>query len=148
MALTTTATFPPALRASLATRMLAMQVPGMIFSMPAVKERLPKHGGTTIRFIRSNKLNPALVPLGNGGLTPPSSNLTKVHIDADMAFYGGWIELNEQVELQSQDRPLNQAVRTLGIQLRETEDTLTRNMLAASAALVNCVGGVNGRIFA
>jgi N4-gp56 family major capsid protein len=46
--------------------------------------------------------------------------------------------------LQAQDKPLNQMTHILGIQLRETEDALTRDMMAGTAAFVNCVGGVNG----
>ena len=39
---------------------------------------------------------------------------------------------------------LNQAAERLGVSLRQTEDELTRNMLAATAAAINCTGGVNG----
>ena len=39
---------------------------------------------------------------------------------------------------------LNEAAQRLGVSLRQTEDELTRNMLAASAAFINSVGGVNG----
>ena len=39
---------------------------------------------------------------------------------------------------------LNEAVARLGVSLRQTEDELTRNMLAATASFVNCVAGVNG----
>jgi len=43
---------------------------------------------------------------------------------------------------------LNAAAERLGDALRRTEDELTRNMLASTAAFVNCGGGVNGRIVA
>jgi N4-gp56 family major capsid protein len=46
--------------------------------------------------------------------------------------------------LQNQDPVLNEAARRLGVSLRQTEDQLTRDMLAATAGFVNCVGGVNG----
>lgn len=52
--------------------------------------------------------------------------------------------LNEQVTLQSQDPVLNEAAIRLGVSLRQTEDELTRNMLASTASFVNCVNGVNG----
>ena len=39
---------------------------------------------------------------------------------------------------------LNQAVARLGQAMRETEDQLTRDMLQATSAFINCVGGVNG----
>lgn len=41
---------------------------------------------------------------------------------------------------------LNEAAKRLGVSLRQTEDQLTRDMLAASAAFLNCVGGVNGDV--
>ena len=39
---------------------------------------------------------------------------------------------------------LNEAAKRLGISLRQTEDQLTRDMLAATAGFVNCTDGVNG----
>jgi N4-gp56 family major capsid protein len=39
---------------------------------------------------------------------------------------------------------LNEAAARLGVSLRQTEDELTRNMLAATAGFINAVGGVNG----
>jgi N4-gp56 family major capsid protein len=46
--------------------------------------------------------------------------------------------------LQNQDPVLNEAAARLGVSLRQTEDELTRNMLASTASFLNCVGGVNG----
>lgn len=43
---------------------------------------------------------------------------------------------------------LNEAAARLGVSLRQTEDELTRNMLAGTAAFINCTGGVNGRVVA
>lgn len=39
---------------------------------------------------------------------------------------------------------MNEAAARLGVSLRQTEDQLTRDMLAATAGFVNCTGGVNG----
>ena len=39
---------------------------------------------------------------------------------------------------------LNEATKRLGISLRQTEDQLTRDMLAATAGFINCTSGVNG----
>ncbi len=36
--------------------------------------------------------------------------------------------------------------KLLGINLRETEDILTRNMLASTSSFINCVGGSNGDV--
>lgn len=39
---------------------------------------------------------------------------------------------------------LNEATQRLGVSLRQTEDQLMRDMLASTAAFINCVDGVNG----
>jgi len=39
---------------------------------------------------------------------------------------------------------LNEAAKRLGVSLRQTEDQLTRDMLAATASTIDCVAGVNG----
>jgi len=39
---------------------------------------------------------------------------------------------------------LNECAARLGVSLRQTEDQLTRDMLAGTASFVNCVGGTNG----
>ncbi len=40
---------------------------------------------------------------------------------------------------------LNEAAKLLGISLRETEDELTRDMLASTAVVIACVNGFNGK---
>jgi len=84
--------------------------------------------------------------LGNSGVTPPPTQLTAVNIDAEIDFYGQYIQINEQVTLQNQDPVLNEAAKRLGVALRQTEDELTRNMLSATASQINCSGGTNGDI--
>ena len=116
----------------------------MIHKIPAMLKRMPRNGGTTLRMRRYNPLATAMVPLGNSGVTPPAQTLTAVDIDAKMDFYGTYVQLNEQVTLQSQDPVLNEAAKRLGVSLRQTEDQLTRDMLSATASFINCTGGVNG----
>ncbi|MFI5332565.1 MAG: N4-gp56 family major capsid protein [Candidatus Babeliales bacterium] len=65
-------------------------------------------------------------------------------IDAKISFYGTYVQLNEQVTLQNQDPVLNECAARLGVSLRQTEDQLTRDMLAATASFINCVAGFNG----
>lgn len=109
-----------------------------------MKKQMPRNGGRTLRMRRYNPLATAMVPLGNSGITPPSQNLTAVDIDATISFYGTYLQLNEQVTLQNQDPVLNEAAARLGVSLRQTEDQLTRDMLASTAAFINCTGGGNG----
>ena len=146
MAITTTSTLPAPVQQSFSYKLLSVPVPNMIHKIPAMKKLMPRNGGTTLRMRRYNPLNTAMVPLGNSGITPPAQNLTAVDIDAKISFYGTYVTLNEQVTLQNQDPVLNEAAARLGVSLRQTEDQLTRDMLAATATFVNCVGGVNGDV--
>ena len=57
---------------------------------------------------------------------------------------GTYVQLNEQVTLQNQDPVLNECAARLGVSLRQTEDQLTRDMLASTASFINSTGGVNG----
>lgn len=141
---TTTTTLPAPVQQSFSYKLLSVPVPNMIHKIPAVTKAMPRNGGRTLRMRRYNPLPTAMVPLGNTGVTPPETQLTAVDIDAQIDFYGQYIILNEQVTLQNQDPVLNEAANRLGVSLRQTEDQLTRDMLAATAGFINCVGGVNG----
>ncbi len=144
MGITTSSVLPAPVQQSFSFKLLAVPVPYMIHKIPAMLKNMPRNGGTTLRMRRYNPLNTALVPLGNTGVTPPPQTLTAVDIDAKMDFYGTYVYLNEQVTLQNQDPVLNEAAQRLGVSLRQTEDELTRNMLASTASFINCTGGTNG----
>ena len=47
-------------------------------------------------------------------------------------------------QAESNSKVLNECAARLGVSLRQTEDQLTRDMLAATAGFINCTGGVNG----
>jgi N4-gp56 family major capsid protein len=98
MAVVTTTTLSAPVQQTLAARMLSISVPDLIHNLPAMKEKIPMHGGREIKFRRYTKLAPALAPLGNSGMTPPSSSVTAVDLMARPDFYGSWISVNEQVE--------------------------------------------------
>lgn len=144
MAITTTQILPAPVQQSFSNKLLSVPVPNMIHKIPAMKKQMPRNGGTTLRMRRYNPLATAMVPLGNSGVTPPAQQLTAVDIDAKVSFYGTYVMLNEQVTLQNQDPALNECAARLGVSLRQTEDQLTRDMLASTASFINCVGGVNG----
>jgi N4-gp56 family major capsid protein len=144
MGITTSGVLPAPVQQSFSYKLLSVPVPYMIHKIPAMLKQMPRNGGTTLRMRRYNPLNTAIVPLGNSGITPPPQQLTAVDIDAKMDFYGTYVYLNEQVTLQNQDPVLNEAAQRLGVSLRQTEDELTRNMLASTASFVNSTGGTNG----
>ncbi len=144
MPITTTSTLPAPVQQSFSYKLLSVPVPNMIHKIPAMRKNMPRNGGTTLRMRRYNPLATAMVPLGNSGVTPPPQNLTAVDIDARISFYGTYVQINEQVTLQNQDPVLNECAARLGVSLRQTEDQLTRDMLAATASFINSTGGVNG----
>ena len=144
MPITTTGVLPAPVQQSFSYKLLSVPVPNMIHKIPAMKKNMPRNGGSVLRMRRYNPLGTAMVPLGNTGITPPSQQLTAVDIDAHIDFYGTYVQINEQVTLQSQDPVLNECAARLGVSLRQTEDQLTRDMLSATASFINCTGGVNG----
>ncbi len=146
MPITTTSILPSPVQQSFSYKLLSVPVPNMIHKIPAMLKNMPRNGGNTLRMRRYNPLLTAMVPLGNTGVTPPSQTLTAVDIDAKISFYGTFVILNEQCTLQNQDPVLNECAARLGVSLRQTEDQLTRDMLAGTAAFVNCTGGVNGDV--
>lgn len=85
------------------------------------------------RNVISDSLNP-LESLG-GKVEVPSPPYSKIY---------GHKSNRLMTICQNQDPVLNEAARRLGVSLRQTEDTLTRNMLAGTASMINCTGGVNG----
>lgn len=141
---TTTTLLPAPVQQSFSYKLLSVAVPNMIHNIPAMLKHMPRNGGTILRMRRYNPLKTATVPLGNTGITPPAQPLTAINIDAKMDFYGTFVELNEQVTLQNQDPVLNETAERLGVSLRQTEDELTRNMLASTASFINSTGGTNG----
>lgn len=111
MPITTTGVLPAPVQQSFSYKLLSVPVPNLIHKIPAMKKRMPRNGGTTLRMRRYNPLATALVPLGNSGVTPPAQQLSAVDIDAKIDFYGSYLQINEQVTLQSQDPKMNGVVK-------------------------------------
>lgn len=103
MAITTTSVLAPQVQQSFNLKLLSTPTPNYIHKIPAEHMRLPRNGGDTLRMTRYNQLPSSLVPLGNTGVTPPSTQLNAINIDARINYYGQYIEINEQVSLQRQD---------------------------------------------
>ncbi len=144
MAITTTSTLPAPVQESFDMKLLSVPTPTLIHGLAAMPKELDANSGKTLVMRRYNALNTATVPLGNSGITPPAQTLEAIDIKADMSFYGTYVNLEEQVSLQNQDKTLNEAVKRLGVSMRQTEDELIRNHLQSTASVINCVNGSNG----
>lgn len=143
MSITTTGNLPPPVQQWFDKLLLARPMPLLIHKKMALKKRLPSRSGRSVRYRRYTNLATATVPLGASGLTPTAQTLSAVDIDANIDWYGTYVIITDQVTLVNQDPVLNETASLLAQSLRETEDELTRNMLASTASQVNCVGGSN-----
>lgn len=144
MSITTTSTLAPAVQKHFNMKLLAVDDPTLIHSIPANKHSMPANSGNIMRFRGYKRLPKAPVPLGNSGQAPPPENLAAIDIDAKIQFYGSYIYISDQVTLQNQDPVLNSATERLGVQRLETEDELIRDIISQTATQIYCTGGQNG----
>ena len=145
MATMTTSNLPAPVQIYYDRLFLSMADPNLIHSKIAMKKNIPSKNGGTLRCERYGDIGIANVPLGNTSITPPSSAMSSVFIDAKLDWYGQWIELDHQVDKTSQSPVLNQRTMLLGRAMRQTEDALVRDMLATTATVIFATGGVNGK---
>ncbi|HUV84177.1 MAG TPA: N4-gp56 family major capsid protein [Methanosarcinales archaeon] len=146
MARVTTSVLPPPVQVYYDRVLLSMDDPSLIYGYAAEKRNLASRSGDIIRMERYDDIGTATVALGNTGVTPPNKLMSSVFVDAQIQWYGTWVEINEQVDLTSQSPVLNQRAKLLGRSMRQTEDELIKNMLATTAFAVFAVGGFNGDI--
>lgn len=144
MTITTSNALPAPVQQWFDNVLLSRPMPKLIHKQMAMKKELPPNSGRIARYRRYTNLATATVPLPDSGLTPPGQVLNAIDIDARLDWYGTYVTITDQVMFINQDPVLNQSVSLLAQSMRETEDELIRNMLAGTAAVINCTGGVNG----
>ena len=117
MAITTSSVLPAPVQQHFSRLLLAVPYPNLIHNLAAMKKVMPANSGTKLRMRRYNQLALATVPLGNSGVTPPAQTLSAVDIDAQIEFYGTYVQINQQVTLQNEDPKMNGVVKPLLIDL-------------------------------
>ena len=142
----TTTDMSPAVKKYFSRGLLATPTPNLIHTLGVEKRTMPKNSGSVMRMKRYERLATATTPLGNSGVDPAPASVTTEFVDAEIQYYAQWIKLNEQVQLTVEDDVLNSLAIRLGVSMRETEDELTRNVLAATATVVNCRNGSEGDV--
>jgi len=140
---TTSGVLPSPVQQRFSAKLLSTPQSRLIHRLAAVPYKMPAHSGSILRMRRYARLETAPVPVNPAMMNPPSQLLTAVDIDATIDWYSTYVIITKEVTLQNQDGPLNQAVARLGQSMRETEDQLIRDMLEATASIVNCTGGTN-----
>src|SRR5579872_4201571 len=144
MSITTTGNLGPMILQSLAPAMLYVPTPTMNYITITDKISMPVNGGTTCRFMRPRSLQPPTIQLGNSGIDPPAQVPQRDIIDAQMAFFGTGVIINEQVILQDQEGVLAWVSERLAVAMRQAEDLILRDYIVSAASDINAGGGVNG----
>ena len=113
--------------------LIDMAEPKLVHDQFAQKHPIPRQGGKIIEFRKYSPLPKILTPLTEG-VTPDGQKLTMSVLTAQVAQFGGFIELSDILLLTAIDNNLVQATKLLGSQAGRTLDTITREVL---------VGGTN-----
>ena len=141
--MTTAAVLPPAVRDYYDRLLLMTAYPTLIYTKFAQKRVLPEKMGDRIVFRRYARLPTVPIPLVDG-ITPPGSPLSVTDIKAQVAFYGNFVTITNQVQLTVEDRVLNESSRLLAENLAQTMDQVTRDCLASTSSVQLCQNGING----
>lgn len=142
--MTTTSTVLPApVQQKFSAKLLSTPQARLIFKLGTVPYRMPARSGNILRMRRITRLETAPVPVNPAMMNPPSQLMRAVDIDATIDWYATYTVITHEVTHTNEDPVLNYTAARLGQSLRETEDQLIRDMLEATASLVNCVGGTN-----
>ena len=120
--------------------------PELVHDQFAQKHPIPKNGGKTIQF---RKYAPLIADANartlKEGVTPAGQKLSMSVISAEVAQYGGYIELTDMLMLTAIDNNLVQATRLLASQAGRVLDAITRDELATAAGIRQYAGGVTKR---
>lgn len=138
-------TMPPQIQQRYNAKLLSTPERNNIHNLFAVPVELPDNQGFIDRQSRYDRLDRFPVPLDDAQLNPPSQQLNRVDVDCRVRVYATYIVLTRQVTITNEDGVLNSAAARLGQAMRETQDILQRDNLEATASIINCVGGSNGR---
>jgi len=137
---------PPPVEQKFLGKLLSTPEARRIHKMGAETYALPPHSGDVLRKRRYRRLETVPVPVDPAMLNPPAQTGLADDIDVQIRFYATYELITEQVTLINQDPVLNAKTARLAQCLAETEDQLIRDMLEATAGVINCTGGTNGGV--
>ena len=140
----TSTLLPPPVEQKFLGKLLSTPEARLIHTLGATHYPMPQHSGDILRKRRYRRLETVPVAVDPAMMNPPSQQGLADDIDVHIRWYATYEIVSEQVTLINEDPVLNAKTARLSQCLAETEDQLIRDMLEATAALVNCTGGVNG----
>jgi N4-gp56 family major capsid protein len=138
------ATLPPQIQQRYNAKLLSTPERNLVHMLFATPVELPDNQGFIDRQSRYDRLDLFPVPLDDAQNNPPAQQLNRVDVDCRVRVYATYLVLTRQVTITNEDPVLNSAAARLGQALRETQDSLVRDELEATASIINCVGGTNG----
>lgn len=119
-------------------------IPKLVHDQFGQKHPIPKNGGKIIEFRKYSPLAKALTALTEG-VTPNGQKLNVSKITANIAQYGGYIEMSDVLLLTAIDNNLVQATKLLGNQAGATLDTITREVMNGGTNVQYAGGQVAAR---
>lgn len=146
--LTSLTNIPLSIKAKIDATILMDPEPNFVYTLTALEKSFPKGAGDTLRFPKYSRPQPFITPLEESELDIDPQVLSKTFIDASINYYGTYFLISERVIDQNPEDVLRVHAGALNSSLRETEDTLTRNILMTTTTAISCTGGDNGRLVA
>ena len=137
-------TLPPQIQQRYNAKLLSTPERNLVHMLFATPVELPDNQGFIDRQSRYDRLDLFPVPLDDAQTNPPPQQLNRVDVDCRVRVYATYIVLTRQVTITNEDPILNSAAARLGQAMRETQDSVVRDELEATASVINCVGGTNG----
>ena len=138
--ITTTLEVDPAVAVTYERTLLQPPFPDYIHNQFAKKFSIASKSGNTIKMRRYNRYSAATTPLTQG-ITPNGHKQSKVDLLAEVSQYGDFATITDVVDLTVEDPNILIEVERQADQMQNTDDQLTRDVLAASASSTACSNG-------
>jgi len=138
--ITTTNEVDPAIAVTYERTLLQAPRPEYIHNKFARRYSIKSKSGNTIKMRRYSLYSAATTPLTEG-ITPNGHKQAKVDLLAEVSQYGDFATITDVVDLTVEDPNVTIEVDLQSDQMQNTDDQLTRDVLAASASSTTCSSG-------
>ena len=118
--------------------------PMLVYDRFAQKVSIPHGNGKTIQFRKYNPL-PTLTQEIKEGVTPTGQKIDMCTVNANLAQYGGYVELSDLLLMTAVDNNLVMATKLLGAQAGRTLDAITREVVCGGTNVQYGEGQVSAR---
>ena len=139
-AITTTNEVDPAVAVTYERTLLQPAFPEYVHNRFAKGFSIKSKSGNTIKMRRYARYPAATTPLTEG-ISPNGHKQSKVDLLAEVSQFGDFATITDVVDLTVEDPNILIEVERQADQMRNTEDQLTRDVLATSASSTTCTNG-------